>query len=143
MMSKNFFRGCDNLETAEYKFSKSKQTDNTEILLGSACFHLQQSMEFFLKTLVELTGQAPVQNHNLRANLNRLSREQIEDLKDIIDTIDIKSTIYNDWEVDSRYNDNFVVLVSDIQEAIEICHCLKSYIDGQISFKPLDKQKTI
>ena len=40
--------------------------------IDSLCFEPQQSLDFALKAVVELSGERYVQNHDIRAQLNKL-----------------------------------------------------------------------
>ena len=42
------------------------------------------------------------------------------------------ASVINSWEVDTRYNDNFVALLDDINEVREIADKLISYCDGLV-----------
>ena len=96
--------------------------------INSACFQLQQSFEFALKFAVELEGKTYIKNHDLRAQLNLLTNSKVS--KGILNNIASKSEMYNKWEVESRYNDNFVALYSDVEEALVLCDNLIKEVES-------------
>ncbi|MDR1961514.1 MAG: HEPN domain-containing protein [Gracilibacteraceae bacterium] len=125
-MSKLFGKGSVCLENAINNWKKSKTDDKMcEFLVDSACFNLQQSMEFFLKGFVQMQGQQYVKNHDLRAQINKLDFDKQAGLSEICDEIRTNASTFNSWETDSRYKDSFVTTVDDVQKAISICQRLE------------------
>ena len=99
--------------------------NDDDAYLDDCCYNTQQSIEFVLKYLVELTGVSYVMSHDIRAQLNKLS-------KDIpyFDKLWLMAPTINSWEDNSRYKDNFVALRQDVDEAIAIAEALISYAES-------------
>lgn len=126
-MSKLLSRSKIALEHAQADYSK---IDTNDCYLDSCCFHLQQSIEYLLKGIVEINGLQYAENHDIRANLNILNRANIimpceKELRLMA------STLYT-WETESRYKDSFIAAVKDIDEVFEIAHRLTDYVCSQI-----------
>lgn len=111
-MSKLLSRAKVAYEIAEHSISKI-QTD--DCYLDCCCYNLQQSIEFSLKFLVEMTGQQFAENHDIRANINLLNKMgyHVSFEKDLRN---MASTLYS-WETESRYKESFVATLEDINEA--------------------------
>ena len=127
-MSKLLSRAKISLEHALSDYNK---IDYNDCYLDSCCFHLQQSIEFLLKGIVELNGVQYAENHDIRANLNILNRLNIvipceKDLRLLA------STLYS-WETESRYKESFIAAINDIDEVIRIANELIEYACGQIN----------
>lgn len=120
-------------------FNKSKtdplMCDN---LIKIACFDLQQAIEFYLKGIILFQGNNYCENHDLRAQLNRL--DNIPELNDTLEKIRENASTFNEWENKSRYDFNFVATVEDIKEAIEICKKLREYAEKLIKTEDEENQ---
>lgn len=98
--------------------------------IDECCFNLQQAIEFCLKYLVEMCGEKYIENHDIRAQMNILKRLEKyipceEQLRQMASTL-------NSWAVETRYNDNFVALIEDIEDAKVIAEELIIYCDKQV-----------
>ncbi|MBQ2891802.1 MAG: HEPN domain-containing protein [Bacilli bacterium] len=98
--------------------------------IDECCFNLQQAIEFCLKYLVEMGGEKYIENHDVRAQMNILKRLEKyipceEQLRQMASTL-------NSWAVETRYNDNFVALIEDIEDAKAIAEELIIYCDKQV-----------
>lgn len=98
--------------------------------IDECCFNLQQVVEFTLKYIVEMSGEEYIENHDIRAQINKLKKMDIyfpceDELRKL-------ASVINSWEVDTRYNDNFVALLDDINEVREIADKLISYCDSLV-----------
>lgn len=98
--------------------------------IDECCFNLQQAIEFCLKYLVEISGEKYIENHDIRAQMNILKRLEKyipceEQLRQMASTL-------NSWAVETRYNDNFVALIEDIEDAKVIAEELIIYCDKQV-----------
>ena len=95
--------------------------------IDDCCFNLQQAIELSLKYLVEMSGENYVENHDIRAQMNKL-----KDLKKPIPCEEelrrLASTI-NSWETETRYNDNFMALIEDIKECRVIADKIIAYCE--------------
>ena len=97
----------------------------------ACCYCLQQSIELSLKYLVEINGESFAENHDLRANLNKLDRIGIAvPDKELLRSM--ASTLYS-WETESRYRDDFIALTEDIENAMAIADELISFADVLVS----------
>lgn len=101
--------------------------------IDECCFNLQQVIEFCLKYLVEMAGENYIENHDIRAQMNKLKNlgkyfPCEEQLRHLASTI-------NSWAVETRYNDNFVALIEDINDAKNIADELIEYCDKQVLSK--------
>ena len=99
--------------------------------IDECCFNLQQTIEFCLKYLVEISGEKYIENHDIRAQMSILKRLEKyipceEQLRQMASTL-------NSWAVETRYNDNFVALIEDIEDAKVIAEELIIYCDKQVS----------
>lgn len=126
-MSKLFSLAKISLEHAkhDYKFIASD-----DCYLETCCFALQQCIELQLKGIVELHGEQYAENHEIRSNLNILNR------LDIIIPYEkelclMANTLYQ-WETESRYKDNFVAAIEDVNEVMVYADALFSYINDHI-----------
>ena len=98
--------------------------------IDECCFNLQQVVEFTLKYIVEMSGEEYIENHDIRAQINKLKKMDVyfpceDELRKL-------ASVINSWEVDTRYNDNFVALLDDINEVREIADKLISYCDSLV-----------
>lgn len=134
-MSKLISRAKVAYEHAQTDYLKIYESDP---YLDSCCFHLQQAIEYLLKGIVELNGLSYAENHDIRANLNIMNRENIElpcekDLR-------IKADTLYKWETESRYKDSFIAAVKDIEEVMAIARELFSYIDSCITERTCEEK---
>lgn len=111
-MSKLLSRAHVSLENAEHNYGRIGLDD---CYMDACCYNLQQSIEFSLKFLVEMTGQQYAENHDVRANLNILNKMDYH-VPNEKELRNMASTLYS-WETESRYRDSFVVAIEDVEEA--------------------------
>lgn len=121
-MSKLLSRAKISLEHAKNDY---KKIDENDCYMDSCCFCLQQSIEFLLKGIVEMNGLIYAENHDVRANLNILARNNIviPNEKEIRE----KAAILYSWETESRYKDSFIAAINDIDEVMDIADDLLKY----------------
>lgn len=121
-MSKLLSRAKISLEHAKNDY---KKIDENDCYMDSCCFCLQQSIEFLLKGIVEMNGLIYAENHDVRANLNILARNNIviPNEKEIRE----KAAILYSWETESRYKDSFIAAIKDIDEVMNIADDLLKY----------------
>ena len=127
-MSKLLSRSKISLEHAKTDYLKINTND---CYMDSCCFHLQQTIEFLLKGIVEMNGAAYAENHDVRANLNILNRIGVE-IPCEKELRVLASTLYS-WETESRYKDSFIAATKDIDEVFEIAEKLSGYTFSLIS----------
>lgn len=111
-MSKLLSRAKVALENAEHNY---KLVHEDDCFLDACCYNLQQSIEFSLKFLVEMTGQKYAENHDIRANINILNRVDYHFSYET-EIRNMASTLYS-WETESRYKDSFVAVIADVEDA--------------------------
>lgn len=126
-MSKLLSRAEVSLENAEHNFSRIHIDD---CYLDACCYNLQQSIEFSLKFLVEMTGQQYAENHDIRANINILNRAgyHVSFEKELRN---MASTLYS-WETESRYKEAFVAVIEDVEEAFIYAKAILNEARGKI-----------
>lgn len=88
--------------------------DQDDAFLDDCCYNLQQAIELALKYLVEMYGENYVENHDIRAQINKLKNMGINlpfesELRHL-------ASVINSWEAESRYNDEFTAIIEDIKE---------------------------
>lgn len=130
-MSKLLSRAKVCYANAEFDYRKMMEDD---CFVDGCCYNLQQSIEMSLKFLVELAGEAYAENHDIRANLNKLRFLNVvvpgeEKLRAMA------STLYS-WETESRYKESFVASIADIEEAFPLAQALLEHADAQIKKEP-------
>ena len=131
-MSKLLERAKVKRENAENSYKKIQLND---AYLDDCCYNLQQAVEMTLKYLVELSGQAYVENHDLRAQLNLLNRRNVsipseQELRNMAETI-------NNWETSSRYKDSFTALIQDVDDVRFFVDALIKEADSKTTVNPL------
>lgn len=110
-----------------------QQMSLDDAFIDECCYNLQQGIEFCLKYVVEMLGESYVETHDIRAQLNILKKLNAEipcekELRMLASTL-------NSWEAETRYNDNFVALIEDIDDAIIILDKLICYSEGLVTIK--------
>jgi HEPN domain-containing protein len=95
--------------------------------IDECCFNLQQAIEFCLKYLVEMCGERYIENHDIRAQINKLKSLNKEFPCE--EKLRMMASTINEWAVETRYNDNFVALLDDIEDARKIAEELVTYCD--------------
>ena len=99
--------------------------------IDECCFNLQQAIEFSLKYLVEINGENYIENHDIRAQINKLKK--MDKYIPCEEKLRLLASTINSWEVETRYNDNFVALYEDIVEVKEIMNQLITYCESLTS----------
>lgn len=95
--------------------------------IDDCCFNLSQAVEFSLKYLVEMNGENYIENHDVRAQMNKLKMMGVE--IPFEKELRLYASLLNSWETESRYNDNFVALFDDINDILELTKKLIDYCD--------------
>jgi len=121
-MSKLFARAKVKYENAKRNFLMIGQDD---AFLDETCYNLQQSIELCLKYIVEMNGEEYIENHDIRSQLNTLSRLEVK--LPVADELRQMASTLNSWEAESRYNDDFTALIEDIEDAMRIAEKLIEY----------------
>ena len=110
----------------EYAVDSKKRIKTDDIYADYCCYHLQQSIEFTVKYIVEMQGDKYFETHDIRKNLALINDD---DLKSLISDIRKMASTLNEWEANSRYNDEFFAMNEDIDDAIKIAEKLINYAD--------------
>ena len=105
--------------------------------IDECCFNLQQAIEFSLKYLVEINGENYIENHDIRAQINKLKK--MGKYIPCEEKLRLLASTINSWEVETRYNDNFVALYEDIVEVKEIMNQLITYCEGLTSYTEIEE----
>ncbi len=115
------------------RFSAECSYNNISIddaYIDECCFNLQQTIEFCLKYLVEMAGEAYTENHDIRAQINKLKKlNQFIPCENNLRTL---ASLINSWEVETRYNDNFTALLEDIDEVRIVADKILLYCDNLV-----------
>lgn len=124
-MSKLLARAKAKYENVENNYLKIGIDD---AFLDETCFNLQQCIELCLKYLVEMNGENYVESHDIRAQINKLKSLKAdipceEEIRKMAGTL-------NEWEAESRYNDNFTALIEDVEDAKRISKEILKYCDS-------------
>lgn len=101
--------------------------------IDDCCYNLQQSIEYCLKYIVELNGSNYVENHDIRAQLNKL--KELKAKFPFEEAIRKNASIINSWETESRYNDDFTALIEDIDEIMSLTKDIIDYSDSLVEVK--------
>ncbi len=105
--------------------------------IDECCFNLQQAIEFSLKYLVEINGENYIENHDIRAQINKLKK--MDKYIPCEEKLRLLASTINSWEVETRYNDNFVALYEDIVEVKEIMNQLIAYCESLTSYTEIEE----
>lgn len=130
-MSKLLSRAKACLLLADYIYGRVGEDD---VYLDACCFNLQQAIEFSLKFIVEMTGNPYAENHDIRANLNILARNNFElpgekKLRE-------KANILYSWETESRYKESFLAAIEDVKEVFLLARELVAFAESLLT--PID-----
>lgn len=98
--------------------------------LDNCCYNIQQAIELTLKFIVEIYGGKYAENHDIRAQLNKLSKLSVHvpmenELRNMAVTL-------NSWEAESRYMDSFTAILADLDDAIKIADELIKFAEKQM-----------
>lgn len=131
-MSKLLHRARVKLENAESDYRKIGEDD---AYLDDCCFNLQQGIELMLKYAIEIHGGEYVRSHDIRAQLNVLNKLGVE--VPGMELLRQNAQTFNDWEASSRYKDNFVALLEDIDLARACAKELLQFLDPKVKIQPV------
>ena len=104
--------------------------EKDDAYIDDCCFNIQQAIEFSLKYLVELNGENYIENHDIRAQMNKL--KQMNKFIPCEAELRTMASTLNSWEVETRYNDDFVALVEDIKKGMDIADRVIAYCDSLV-----------
>ena len=102
-----------------------------DAFLDDCCYNLQQTVEFGLKYIVEMNGENYVENHDVRAQLNKLKSLGVvlpfgEDVRRM-------ASVLNSWETETRYNDSFTSVIEDVEDARILADRILKYCDSLVT----------
>ena len=126
-MSKLLARAHVKFRNAEFDYTNIGTDD---AFLDDCCYNLQQCIEFALKYIVEMNGENYVENHDVRSQLNKLKTMDVE--LPFFSSIRRLASTLNDWEVESRYNDDFTALIEDVEDARRLAREMLQYCDSLV-----------
>lgn len=126
-MSKLLRRAKARFESAKMQYARINEDD---AFLDMCCFDLQQVLEFTLKFIVEISGSRYKVGHNLLLQLADLDRLGIEipDKQFYLSN----ATVFNTWETQTRYFDDFTAVISLVDSTIERIPALFTFADSLI-----------
>ena len=102
--------------------------------LDDCCYNLQQTIEFCLKYIVEMNGESYVENHDVRAQLNKLKALGV--VLPFFEDVRRLASVLNSWEAETRYNDSFTSVIEDVEEARSLADSLLAYCEGLVTVLP-------
>ena len=126
-MSKLLARAHVKFRNAEFDYTNIGTDD---AFLDDCCYNLQQCIEFALKYIVEMNGENYVENHDVRPQLNKLKTMDVE--LPFFSSIRRLASTLNDWEAESRYNDDFTALIEDVEDARRLAREMLQYCDSLV-----------
>ena len=103
----------------DYETAKKlwETTWDDEMILNNAAYHLQQAVEKVLKGALECAGVTVPNTHKITKLLSMI-RDNGANLV-ITDWIDDHSEMLSEWEVETRYNMDFIVEKRKLDRAME------------------------
>ena len=77
-----------------------------------------------------MNGENYVENHDVRSQLNKLKTMDVE--LPFFSSIRRLASTLNDWEAESRYNDDFTALIEDVEDARRLAREMLQYCDSLV-----------
>ena len=127
-MSRLLSRAKANYLMAEYIYTRVGEDD---VYMDSCCYSLSQTIELALKFIVEMTGNNYAENHDIRANLNILSRSSFE--LPFESELRNKAKLLYEWETESRYKESFVAAYADVDEVRALAKDILDFAENLIT----------
>ena len=125
-MSKLLHRANTKLALAQYSIERINEDD---AFLDSACFEIQQSIEFALKYWIELSGLGYSRTHDIANLIAQLVAHG--ERAEVLQELNNNANLYTSWEARSRCYDDFCSTIHDVTIAAELAakliDLLKSY----------------
>lgn len=123
-MSNLLKRANADIQIAKTLMTPAGNPTNDELILGQAAYHIQQGIEKALKYQTEISGVPYKKIHNLVGLIDDVEKTGFPV------SLSLKAMAFqiSDWEVSSRYNDDFSVLRTDMEKAILLYEELESQI---------------
>lgn len=126
-MSKLLRRAKARFESAKMQYSRISEDD---AYLDMCCFDLQQVIEFTLKFIVESNGSKYKVGHNLLLQLADIEQLGI-DIPDKSFYLS-NASIFNTWETQTRYFDDFTAVISLVDETVHKIPALFEFADSLV-----------
>lgn len=114
-MSKLLRRAYARLVSAKSNIERVSEDD---AFLDTACFDVQQSLEFALKYWIELSGLGYARTNDIANLIAQLVAHG--ERADVLTEINNNANLYTSWETRSRYYDDFCSTVHDVTVAVEL-----------------------
>ena len=134
-MSKLLARAKIKRINAEHDYRHISEDD---AYLDDCCYNLQQSIEFALKYIVEMSGENYAENHDVRAQLNKLKNLGVE--VPFRNEVRALASTLNSWEAESRYNDDFMAVIEDVDDARALADKIIAWCDGMVTTLPEEER---
>lgn len=119
------------------KFYRTRVSED-DAFVDSLCFELQQSLELALKAIVELSGERYVENHDVRAQLNKLDALGVK-VPNASEIRNLAVTI-NSWETESRYRDSFIATMSEVDDVLSYTESVIAFAETLVSVSSVIKK---
>lgn len=123
-MSNLLVRAEADIKIAKLLISPDGNPTNDEMLTDQAAYHAQQAIEKALKYQTEMMGVDYTKTHNLTGLIATLEKQGFS----VSDDLKGKAFEISDWEASGRYKDDFLVVKSEIEHAIDMFEELKGRI---------------
>lgn len=121
------------LDHASYDIQKAKEDD---LFISHGCTEVQQSLEFTLKYLVTLHGKSYNEGHYLTPNIKEVYDDE-EQIQPLLDKLLESDVLLKDWYIKSRYNDDFLALLRDLQKFFDIASELLNYVSSKVTTREI------
>lgn len=108
-----------------------KMIAEDDAFLDDVCYNLQQCIEYCLKYMVEMQGEAYIENHDVRAQINRLKGLGVDIPEE--EKLRLMASLLNSWEAETRYNDDFLAVAEDIDAVMQIASVLLTHCDALVT----------
>ncbi len=122
-MSKLLRRAYARLVSAK---SSLEHIDEDDAFLDTACFDVQQSMEFALKYWIEMSGLGYARTHDISNLVSQLIAHGVR--ADVLYEINNNASLYTSWETRARYYNDFSSTLHDVTTAIDLSDKLIEFI---------------
>lgn len=123
-MSNLLKRAKTDIQIARTLMTPEANPTSDEMIMDQAAYHIQQGIEKALKYQTEISGIPYKKIHNLVGLITDVEKTGFQvstGLKEMAFQI-------SDWEASSRYNDDFSVLKTDLEKAIQLYEELETQI---------------
>lgn len=130
-MSSLLNRAESDIQIARLLLSPQGNPTNDEMITDQAAYHTQQAIEKALKYQSEMLGIEYKKTHNLVGIIADLENNGFS----VSEELKYRSVLISDWEASSRYSDDFNVVKSEVEKAIQLYEELRNTILSDIEKK--------